>query len=310
MAAVVEGQPPPPRPLPWPEGTCVFILEMPHRVDLSGIFATTICRDGFRVLVMTSHGELYSVSESYLQPLPWVKGMRVTLAGLAKAPQRNGQVGWLVGEKDGRWVIEVIDQGGTSLSLASVRPQNIVYIPSPRVGDASQRMPQPMPATRNQKPGGGVETPPTQPPPPLPPTASPQFVGAAADCIDQTLPVSRRMPALLTLINLSGKFAAKCVCTMASLHMDPRFPGMGLQSSVGDAIQLSDWITGGFNDAMVRLPPGYDRDPGNEGKLNQCKAIARERTTADQLLWGIDRNYAQLGSCIVLLAKDERPSSV
>ncbi|KAF4753746.1 hypothetical protein FOZ63_029022 [Perkinsus olseni] len=118
------------------------------------------------------------------------------------------------------------------------------------------------------------------------------------------------MPALLTLINLSGKFAAKCVCTMASLHMDPRFPGMGLQSSVGDAIQLSDWITGGFNDAMVRLPPGYDRDSANEGKLNQCKAIARERTTADQLLWGIDRNYAQLGSCIVLLAKDDRPSSV
>lgn len=97
---------------------------------------------------------------------------------------------------------------------------------------------------------------------------------------------------------------------------------MGLQKSVSDAIQLSDWITGGYNDAMVsscclllhhvvnqvRLPPGYERDSASRTKLDQCKAIAREKTNADQLLWGIDRNYAQLGSYIVLLAKDDRRS--
>ncbi|KAF4667715.1 hypothetical protein FOL47_003425 [Perkinsus chesapeaki] len=308
MTTTAEAGPP---PLPWPAGTCVFVLEMPHRIDISGIFATTICRDGFRVLVLTSQGELYSISETYLQPMPWVKGMRVTLTGLAKAPQRNGQVGWLVGEKEGRWVIEVVSQNGSGASLASVRPQNMVYTPSARINEAAQKMSQmATEASRQQQPQQGRQvqlTRQSHPPPPTP-SMSPQFVGAAADCIDQTLPVSRRMPALLTLINISAKFAAKCVCTMASLHMDPRFPGMGLQSSVSEAIQLSDWITGGFNDAMVRLPEGYERDPRNENKLLRCKAIAKERSTVDQLLWGIDRNYAQLASCIILLAKEDYPS--
>lgn len=95
------------------------------------------------------------------------------------------------------------------------------YTPSLRNDEISQRMTQAVASTLNQTPtAGGTTTMPVprQPPPPVL-AASPQFVAAAADCIDQTLPMDRRMSALLSLINLSAKFAVKCVCTMASLHM-------------------------------------------------------------------------------------------